>query len=266
MNDRTLRKLLEQVASGSVAPETAARNLVDLPFSDLGYAKLDHHRELRHGLPEVVFGQGKEPHQIAAIAAALQEKGQNLLVTRADLAAFEAVLEQVQTAEFNATAKTITAQASPPLQLPGNLLIAAAGTSDLFVAEEARVCAAAFGLQTELLCDVGVAGIHRLFRHQKELKQAAVVIVVAGMDGALPSVLAGLVGTPIIAVPTSVGYGASFGGIAALLAMLNSCAAGVTVTNIDNGFGAAFAAYRILRGAKKDGTAPRTGPQPPPSG
>ena len=218
--------------------------LRDQPFTDLGFAKVDHHRTIRQGFPEVVLGLGKTPEQIAGIAAEIVKRGNPLLVTRADEAAWRAVQSKVDGTEFHEIARCITLKG---VMAPGKGTIAlcSAGTSDMPVAEEAAVTAELMGNAVERLYDIGVAGIHRLMSQRTHLESARVVIVVAGMEGALPSVVAGMVGVPVIAVPTSVGYGASFGGVAALLGMLNSCANGVAVVNIDNGFGAACMASLI---------------------
>jgi NCAIR mutase (PurE)-related protein len=243
-----LRRLLDDVAGGRLGPEAALEALRDLPFQDLGFAKVDHHRGLRLGMPEVVFGQGKAPDHLATICKAIVDRGQNLLVTRVDAAQAAAVLAEVPDARHEPRARTITAERAPrPAPPKDPVLVVAAGTSDLPVAEEARVTVESAGCRAEALYDVGVAGIHRLLAHGTVLRRAGVVIVVAGMEGALPSVVGGLVDRPVIAVPTSIGYGASFGGLAALLGMLSSCAPGVTVVNIDNGFGAGYAAARICR-------------------
>jgi NCAIR mutase (PurE)-related protein len=214
-------------------------------FQDLGFARVDHQRALRQGFPEVVFGIGKTPEQIADISREIISRGHTLLVTRATVAAFDAVRRVAPAAEFQATARTITLRQGDVEPGRGTVLVAAAGTSDLPVAEEACVTAEVMGNTVDRLFDVGVAGLHRLLGEHARLAAARVVIVVAGMEGALPSVIGGLVRTPVVAVPTSIGYGASFGGLAALLGMLNSCAAGVSVVNIDNGFGAAAIASRI---------------------
>ena len=244
-----LQQLLDQVRSGRVPPEAAADQVLQLvntaSFRDLGFARVDHHRELRQGFPEVVFGLGKTPEQIAAIAAEIVSRGHTLLVTRATPEAFAAVEQQVPGAVFHPIARTITYRQTDVQPGRGTILIAAAGTSDLPVAEEACVTAEVMGNTVDRLFDVGVAGIHRLLAEHQRLTSARAVVVVAGMEGALPSVVGGLVKVPVIAVPTSVGYGASFGGLAALLGMLNSCACGVSVVNIDNGFGAAAIASRI---------------------
>jgi NCAIR mutase (PurE)-related protein len=214
-------------------------------FRDLGFARVDHQRELRQGFPEVVFGLGKTPEQIAAIAAEIVSRGHTLLVTRTSADAYAAVQATVPGAVFQPIARTITYRQRDVQPGLGTILVAAAGTSDLPVAEEACVTAEVMGNTVDRLFDVGVAGIHRLLGEHARLTSARAVVVVAGMEGALPSVIGGLVKVPVIAVPTSVGYGASFGGLAALLGMLNSCAAGVSVVNIDNGFGAAAIASRI---------------------
>ena len=244
-----LQPLLDQVRAGLVTPETAAEQLLQLlnspSFGDLGFARVDHHRELRQGFPEVVFGLGKTPDQIGAISAEIVGRGHTLLVTRATEEAFVAVQRVVPHAEFQPVARTITFRQPDVQPGRGTILVAAAGTSDLPIAEEACVTAEIMGNTVDRLFDVGIAGIHRLLGEHARIAAARVIVVVAGMEGALPSVIGGLVKVPVIAVPTSVGYGASFGGLAALLGMLNSCAAGVSVVNIDNGFGAAAIASRI---------------------
>jgi NCAIR mutase (PurE)-related protein len=241
-----IRHLLSQVADGSVAIDTALERLSLDPIESLPFASIDHHRTLRQGFPEVIFGAGKSPEQVAEIAQRIAARGDGLLVTRVAPEAADLLGERLRGVELNSLARTAyLAPSVPPSPGKGTVLIITAGTSDLPVAEEAAVTAAAMGNCVARLTDVGVAGIHRLLSRHAELSQAAVLIVVAGMDGALPSVVGGLVRAPVIAVPTSVGYGASFQGLAALLTMLNSCAAGVTVVNIDNGFGAAVAASRI---------------------
>ncbi|MCA8921563.1 MAG: nickel pincer cofactor biosynthesis protein LarB [Planctomycetes bacterium] len=248
MNPDTLRALLREVAAGETSPERALERLKSLPFSDLPFARVDHHRALRCGAPEVIFGEGKTPEQVAAIALAITAREQSLLVTRASPEAAAAVRAELPDVAYDPLGRTLFARrgaAPPPPPLP--VLVVSAGTSDLPVAEEARVTAEALGSRVDALRDVGVAGIHRLLAESERLQQAGVVVVVAGMEGALPSVVGGLVSRPVIAVPTSVGYGAAFGGLAALLGMLNSCAPGVTVVNIDNGFGAGYAAAQINR-------------------
>jgi hypothetical protein len=243
-----LEALLADVAAGRLAPHAAIDRLRHLPFEDLPFARIDHHRALRQGQPEVVFCEGKSLEQVVAICERLEAATGGFLGTRASEAMAVALRERYPRLQWNAAGRTVwlpAADATPPTGGPA--LIVSAGTSDLPVAEEAASTAEAFGLCVERLVDVGVAGIHRVLAAGDLLGRAKVVIVVAGMEGALPSVVGGLVAGPVIAVPTSVGYGASFGGLAALLGMLNSCAAGVTVVNIDNGFGAAVAAARICR-------------------
>jgi pyridinium-3,5-biscarboxylic acid mononucleotide synthase len=253
LHEQVLR-LLEAVAAGNASPEHALEQLAWQPVEDVHSgdvasvaARLDHHRALRVGFPEVVFCAGKTVEQTVEICTRLAAKGHGFLATRADDATQNALASVFANANINELARTVhLAGESPEIaKVYGPVLIATAGTSDIPVAEEAAVTARAFGNPVEQLYDVGVAGIHRLFRESDALGRAAVIIVVAGMEGALPSVIGGLVSVPVIAVPTSVGYGASFGGVAALLGMLNSCAAGITVVNIDNGFGAACAATRI---------------------
>ena len=244
-----LRALLEDVQSGRLTLEAAHARILQVlrqaPFEDLGFARIDHHRSLRQGFPEVVFGQGKTPAQVAAIAERIVARGESLLVTRTTPDAYAAVRAVVPEAEFHELARTITRAAGAPPSGMGPIVVAAAGTADLPVAEEAAVSAQLMGNVVDRMYDVGVAGLHRLLAEHHRLMAARVLIVVAGMEGALPSVIGGLVDAPVIAVPTSVGYGASFGGVTALLAMLNSCASGVAVVNIDNGFGAAAIASSI---------------------
>jgi NCAIR mutase (PurE)-related protein len=249
MTDHELQRLLEDVRDGVVDSATASARVMaalrTAPFDDLGFARVDTHRAIRQGFPEVVLGLGKTPAHIAAIAARIVERGQTLLVTRATPEAYAAVHAAVPGAAYHETARAITLKQGDIPPGRGSILVACAGTSDLPVAEEAAVTAELMGNPIDRLYDVGVAGIHRLLREQSRIHSARVVIVVAGMEGALPSVVAGLIQAPVIAVPTSIGYGASFGGIAALLGMLNSCANGVSVVNIDNGFGAACVASAI---------------------
>jgi pyridinium-3,5-biscarboxylic acid mononucleotide synthase len=249
MNRLQLRSLLNEVQAGTTTPEAAQERLLQFlrqaPFEDLGFARVDHHRHLRQGFPEVVYGAGKTPVQIAAIADRIVSAGHSLLVTRTDSVAYGAVREKLPDAEFHEVARAITLRIGEIPPGRGTIVIAAAGTADLPVAEEAAVAAEIMGNCIDRIVDVGVAGLHRLLAEHRRLITARVVIVVAGMEGALPSVVAGLVDVPVIAVPTSVGYGASFGGVTALLAMLNSCASGVSVVNIDNGFGAAAIASAI---------------------
>jgi hypothetical protein len=249
MTRQELATLLQEVQSGRLTPEAAHERILQFlrqaPFADLGFARVDHHRSVRQGFPEVVFGPGKSPFQIAAIAKTIVEAGQNLLVTRTTSEAFSAVSAIIPDAEFHELARTITHRVRNAAPGRGTVLVAAAGTADLPIAEEAAISAEIMGNVVDRLYDVGVAGLHRLLAEHSRLTAARVVIVVAGMEGALPSVVGGLVDVPVIAVPTSVGYGASFGGLTALLAMLNSCATGVSVVNIDNGFGAAAIASAI---------------------
>jgi hypothetical protein len=249
MTDEELSRLMADVRTGAVDSASAEARIRQAlraaPFEDLGFARVDMHREIRQGFPEVILGAGKPPDRIAAIAERIVGRGQTLLVTRATPDAYAAVRTIAPAAEYHADARAITLKQGHIPQGRGTVLIAAAGTSDLPVAEEAAVTADVMGNAVDRLYDVGVAGIHRLLREQARLDAARVVIVVAGMEGALPSVVAGLIQTPVIAVPTSIGYGASFGGIAALLGMLNSCANGIAVVNIDNGFGAACMASAI---------------------
>jgi NCAIR mutase (PurE)-related protein len=245
-----LEALLAEVAAGRISPPTAVERLRHLPFEDISFARLDHHRALRQGHPEVVFCEGKTPEQVLGICEHLEAASGGFLGTRATADTAALLRSRFPGLVWNELARTVHLPApvgSKPPVTTGTILVVSAGTSDLPVAEEAAVVAEAFGHPVERLVDVGVAGLHRLLAASDRLRQARVIIVVAGMEGALPSVVGGLVGTPVIAVPTSVGYGASFGGLAALLAMLNSCASGVTVVNIDNGFGAAAAASRICR-------------------
>jgi NCAIR mutase (PurE)-related protein len=249
MTSLDLQKLLDSVRTGTVDSATAAERITAAmraaPFEDLGFARVDTHRELRQGFPEVILGLGKTPAQIAAIAQRIISRGRPLLVTRAQPDAFEAVREVAPAATYHPEARAITFANGEMARGKGTIVIACAGTSDLHVAEEAAVTAEIMGNTIDRLYDVGVAGIHRILSEQTRIQNARVIIVVAGMEGALPSVVAGLVSVPVIAVPTSVGYGASFGGVAALLGMLNSCANGVAVVNIDNGFGAAAMASLI---------------------
>jgi NCAIR mutase (PurE)-related protein len=241
--------LLADVAAGRLPPAAAVERLRHLPYEDLPFARIDHHRALRQGEPEVVFCQGKTVEQVVGICERLEAATNSFLGTRASKPMAAALCERFPRVQWNPVARTVHL-AAPDARpaTAGPLLVVSAGTSDLPVAEEAVVVAEAFGTRVERLVDVGVAGLHRILAATDALERARVVIVVAGMEGALPSVVGGLVAVPVIAVPTSVGYGASFGGLAALLGMLNSCAAGVTVVNIDNGFGAAVAASRICRG------------------
>ena len=248
MTPDQLRRLLDDVRTGAVDPDAAHQRLLATlraqPFEDLGFAKVDHHRAVRQGFPEVILGLGKTPEQIAAIAEQIISRGHPLLVTRVDESTWSHVHARVAEAEFHPSARAITVKRDVPPGR-GTIALVSAGTSDQPVAEEAAVTAELMGNRVERVYDVGVAGIHRLLRERTRIESARVVIVVAGMEGALPSVVAGMISTPVIAVPTSVGYGASFGGIAALLGMLNSCANGVSVVNIDNGYGAGCIASMI---------------------
>lgn len=248
MDERKLTDLLEKVQRGEVAVDTALERLRHLPFEDLGFAKVDHHRALRQGFPEVILGEGKEISDIADIARAIRKRGGNVLITRLTEAKMDALKRRLRGFCFHRQARAATWRAkNTALKGKGTITVVCAGTADIPVAEEAVVTSEVMGNKVERIYDVGVAGLHRLLDHHHQLTEASLLIVVAGMEGALPSVVAGLVQAPVIAVPTSVGYGASFRGLSALLAMLNSCAAGVTVVNIDNGFGAGFAASLINR-------------------
>lgn len=247
MNAQSIRKLLVEVRQGKLSPDEAVERLRHMPFEDLGFAKVDHHRALRAGMPEVVFGGGKGPKQLAEIFSRLARHGGNVLATRASEEQFAAVKKKVRRAEYRGLARAIVLQQDDTRYGKGRIAVISAGTSDIAVAEEAVVTAEVMGNDVEHLYDVGVAGIHRLLANRKALTEARVVIVCAGMEGALPSVVGGLVRVPVIAVPTSVGYGAAFEGLAALLGMLNSCASNVSVVNIDNGFGAGYVASMINR-------------------
>ncbi len=252
MTKASLLEILAEVERGSITPEAAADRLKTLPFEDLGDARVDHHRSLRTGLPEVIYAAGKTPTQTLAIFSSMVADGVDVLATRVEEATAEAVLAQHPEAIHNTTARTLALRRSSTETKPqGHIAVVCAGTSDLFVAEEAAVTAETFNARVTRLYDVGVAGIHRLLAVREELAAADVVIVCAGMEGALPSVVGGLVGVPVIAVPTSVGYGASFAGVTALLGMLNSCSPNVTVVNIDNGFGAAYTAVLIARAVSR---------------
>jgi NCAIR mutase (PurE)-related protein len=246
MDPAAIELLLNQVRAGQTGVADALERLRQLPFEDLGFAKLDHHRALRTGMPEVIFAAGKTTIQVTAIFARMAKAGGNVLATRASREMFEAVLAVEPRAEFHEAARTITLTQNANVPSgKGTVAVVCAGTSDLPVAEEAAVTARLMGNEVELIADVGVAGIHRLLAQRTSLQAARVLIVCAGMEGALPTVVAGLVNAPVLAVPTSVGYGASFGGVAALLGMLNTCSPNVSVVNIDNGFGAACIASLI---------------------
>ena len=247
MNAASIRKLFQDVRSGKIAPDDAVARLRHLPFEDLGFAKVDHHRALRAGMPEVILGEGKTPAQVAAIFSKLAQHGGNILATRANEKQFSAVKKKVRKAEYRELARAIVLQRDQTKYGKGIIAVVSAGTSDVPVAEEAVVTAEVMGNEVEHFYDVGVAGIHRLLANREALTKARVVVVCAGMEGALPSVVGGLVGVPVIAVPTSIGYGSSFKGLAALLGMLNSCASNVSVVNIDNGFGAGYIASLINR-------------------
>jgi NCAIR mutase (PurE)-related protein len=238
-------RLLEKFRAGSVGRDEVLRAFQAAPVADLGFAQVDTHRALRKGFPEVIFGSGKTPAQVLKIAQRLLAEEQRLLVTRISSEHARVLRRKLRKAVYHELARCVTIERRPLPKRPGTIAVVCAGTSDLPVAEEAAVTAEIMGNRVERIADVGVAGIHRLFAHLETVQRANVVIVVAGMEGALPSVVAGLVSRPVIAVPTSIGYGASFGGLAALLAMLNSCGSGVTVVNIDNGFGAGYAASQI---------------------
>lgn len=248
MRPAELKTLLQRVRRGDVSPADAARTIAAEPVERLPFATLDHHRALRTGFPEVVFGLGKTPEQIEAIVARLYERHGLVLVTRAERAASERLQASFPRAVVHERARCVVLRRGRVARPKGNVLVVCAGTADLPVAEEALVTARTMGSHAELIADVGVAGIHRLLAHRERLREARVLVVVAGLEGALPSVVGGLVDRPLIAVPTSVGYGAHFDGLAPLLAMLNSCAAGITVVNVDNGFGAGYAAHLINAG------------------
>jgi len=247
MDAQQIQRLLEEVRDGRTGVEAALTALRHLPFEDLGYAKVDHHRAMRHGMPEVILGQGKSTDQVAGIAEALLAKSDNLLLTRATQEMAARVAALASQAEYFPSSGVVRVWRDRTIHGKGKIVVVCAGTSDLPVLEEAQLTAEVMGNQVEAICDVGVAGIHRLLHQRERLTDARVVIVCAGMEGALPSVVGGLVSCPVIAVPTSIGYGASFHGLAALLGMLNSCASNVTVVNIDNGFGAGYVASLINR-------------------
>jgi hypothetical protein len=246
VNEETLKRMLEEFREGKIDLAATVERLRTLPFEDLGFARVDHHRTLRRGFPEVIFGEGKSAHQLTVIMRSLLAHGAQVLVTRVDAAKAAAVREEIPAADYHDLARALTVR---PQEIPregrGTIMVIAAGTSDIPVAEEAVITADMMGNVVQRLYDVGVAGLHRLLDHLHQLRRATVFVVVAGLEGALPSVVGGLVDKPIIAVPTSIGYGASFHGLAALLAMLNSCAPGVAVVNIDNGFGAGYLASLI---------------------
>ena len=247
MDANRLKTLLEQVRTGHVTTDAALEQIKTLPFEDLGFAKVDHHRALRVGAPEVIFGPGKQPEHFAEIFSRLAARGNNVLATRVNEEQLAVTIARFPAAEHNPLARTLVLRQKSEMLGKGIIGIISAGTSDIPVAEEAAVTADVMGNDITRLFDVGVAGLHRLLSHSEDLRRARVLVVCAGMEGALPSVVGGLVGVPVIAVPTSVGYGAAFGGIAALLGMINSCASNVSVVNIDNGFGAAYVASLINR-------------------
>lgn len=254
MQEKDIRELLTGVRSGTIKLDDALQKLKDLPFERLDFAAVDHHRGLRRGHPETIFCQGKTVEQVAEIAARMLDRSSNILATRANPEVYQKLCELTNDLHYHETARVVVLKPRSSMESGGTILIITAGTADIAVAEEAAVTAEAMGGRVDKLYDVGVAGIHRLLAFRERIEAASVIIVVAGMDGALPSVVGGLSSKPVVAVPTSVGYGASFGGLAALLTMLNSCADGVVVVNIDNGFGAACFASRILRlgGKEKD--------------
>jgi hypothetical protein len=247
MNAEQLRLLLEEVRGGKTDVDAAVERMRHMPYEDLGFAKVDHHRALRHGMPEVIFAQGKTPQQIVTIASRLLKASKNILITRADAKTASLVKKRYARAEYFPLSRAIRVWGDRTIRGKGKIAVVCAGTSDIPVAEEARVTAEVMGNEVDAIHDIGVAGIHRLMNNRERLMAAKVVVVAAGMEGALPSVVGGMVSCPVIAVPTSVGYGASFHGLAALLAMLNSCASNVTVVNIDNGFGAGYVASLINR-------------------
>ncbi len=247
MTEDQLRALMEQVREGSMDIDGALSRLRHMPFEDLGFAKVDHHRSLRHGLPEVIFAMGKTPEQIVSIAGSLLQNSGNVLITRAPKATADVVTSRLPGGEYFPASGAIRFWADRTIRGKGKIVVVCAGTSDMPVAEEAQITAEIMGNEVETIHDIGVAGIHRLMSNRVRLTEARVIVVCAGMEGALPSAVGGLVSCPVIAVPTSVGYGASFNGLAALLGMLNSCASNVTVVNIDNGFGAGYVASLINR-------------------
>jgi NCAIR mutase (PurE)-related protein len=247
MNEAQLRSLFEQVREGAVDVEQALGRVRHMPFEDLGFAKVDHHRALRHGMPEVIFGLGKATEEIVAIAGALLDRSPNVLITRVTPESAKSVLEKFPEGEHFPRARAVRFWRDRQVQGRGKISVVCAGTSDIPVAQEARITVEVMGNQVEEIHDIGVAGIHRLMSNRERLAESKVVIVCAGMEGALPSAVGGMVACPVIAVPTSIGYGASFHGLAALLGMLNSCSSNVTVVNIDNGFGAGYVASLINR-------------------
>lgn len=251
MNEETIRKLILQIQEKKIGTDDAVALLKNLPYDDLGFAMVDHHRQIRTGCPETIFSQGKTVDQIKAIAGNMLEKEVNIMATRAGIEVFEALKQLTDKAVYHESARIVVIENQPIARTKSAILVVSAGTSDIPVAEEAAVCAETLGNAVVRLYDVGVAGIHRLLSNKEKIDNASVLVVVAGMDGALPSVVAGLTDKPVIAVPTSIGYGASFGGLSALLTMLNSCANGVSVVNIDNGYGAGYSASTINRIAER---------------
>jgi len=247
MTEDQIRKILEEYKAGGISSDEALQRLEVLPFEDLGFANIDHHRSLRQGFPEVIFGSGKTVEQVGRIVESMYKQEHNILVTRSNPSHFERVKQIAPEAEFHEGARAIAIIKDRKIQGKGTVMVVSAGTSDMPVAEEAVVTLKVMGNHVDALYDVGVSGLHRLLGRRERLTKARVLIVVAGMEGALPSVVGGLVSVPVIAVPTSIGYGASFNGMAALLSMLNSCASNVTVVNIDNGYGAAVVASLINR-------------------
>ncbi|MFZ4985429.1 MAG: nickel pincer cofactor biosynthesis protein LarB [Blastocatellia bacterium] len=248
MDQTRLREILQSYKDGETELDQVVADLRHLPFEDLGFAHVDHHRALRQGFPEVIFGQGKTPEQVGGIASRLLERSSNLLVTRTNRESYEIVRQSAPDAVYHDTCRAISVRRDNTIHGHGTIAVVTAGTSDIPVADEAALTVEIMGNRIERLFDVGVAGIHRILSRRRTLDSARVIICVAGMEGALPSVVGGLVNVPVIAVPTSIGYGASFNGVAALLGMLNSCSSNVTVVNIDNGFGAGFVASLINRG------------------
>jgi pyridinium-3,5-biscarboxylic acid mononucleotide synthase len=251
MHKDKLINILHKYKANEISEKEILSHMENLPYEDISFARIDHHRELRQGFPEVIFCQDKTPEQISAISQKIVEHGSNLLATRASIEKFKAVKEVLSNAEYNETAKAIFYKRAEIKKIPGKVIVITAGTSDIPIASETLVTGEMLGLDIKIISDVGVAGIHRIFDNIEELNSAAVIIVLAGMEGALASVVAGLVQSPVIAVPTSVGYGSSFNGLTPLLGMLNSCVPGVAVMNIDNGFGAAALAFKILNTVNK---------------
>jgi len=250
MTPQQVLELLEKIREGKITPEQGLDRLKNLPFEDLGFARVDHHRALRQGFPEVIFAPGKKPEQVVAIVKSLLQQKSNVLVTRSNQETFDKVRKLTKKAQFHDAARAISIVQDTKVYGDGTIYIVCAGTSDIPVAEEAALTARIMGNRVETTFDVGVAGIHRLLNIREALTQASVVVVVAGMEGALASVVGGLLSVPVIAVPTSIGYGSSFGGLSSLLAMLNSCSSNVVVVNIDNGFGAGYVASLINRKRK----------------